>query len=274
MASLRQHAAIQSELQNLSRRSQPFLPAIMLCQRLALGLRRVRAEYLLRIEVWVKLALASLPPAPAAPLNAPGAQAPADLSDWLTSANALHLAREFRWALLPQAAALARLRSACPCGRTTDATLLQALHRAGLPILVHSQPSWGSTGPSWSLLIDTLSFRCRCAGVVAVQRISACWGCRGAVLPQGATLATACEARTSLFSALTAFACGSGKSLRFRSTAPCSQLALSQQRAACAADCNPGAGFAPPAAVSLPLRRVRRWLRIPHALRIPARFPA
>ena len=69
-ATLLQKTALQSELDCLARRYKPFLPAVFLCQRLALGLRFIRSAYLQRIQVWAKLAQASLPPPPL-PLSQP-----------------------------------------------------------------------------------------------------------------------------------------------------------------------------------------------------------
>ena len=64
LATLRHPAAVQSELQTMASRAKPFSQTLALCQRLALGLRFVRAAYLSRLEAWVLLAQSSIPPGP------------------------------------------------------------------------------------------------------------------------------------------------------------------------------------------------------------------
>ena len=93
-ATLLQKTALQSELDCLARRYKPFLPAVFLCQRLALALRFIRSAYLQRIQVWAKLAQASpLPPASEPAVVLPPTP-PATIREWLDSPDALPLVRE------------------------------------------------------------------------------------------------------------------------------------------------------------------------------------
>ena len=112
---------------------------------------------------------------------APEALRAETVADWLSSQAALPFVRELRWALLPQDAAIIRLRSTRNCGRSSASSLADALHGAGIPTLLHSLPFWGASRPSWAHLSDGLSQHC-----------TACWSCRGIILPPAAAAPIPC----------------------------------------------------------------------------------
>ena len=265
-------------------------------------MRFIRSAYLQRIQVWAKLAQASLPPPPPAaePAVVLPPAPPATVREWLDSPDALPLVRELRWALLPQAAAIARLRSARACGRSTTSSLLQALWSVGVPCLIHSKPSWGPSGPSWEHLIAMLERRCNCipGPGVRVNGISICWSCRGAVLPPVANPARPCcwcrgsagercascyqclhfrgsccwnrgaHAGYRVSGPLRALLCPdcvwswyqSVVALPAQKPLPVLSSQLEEHMRNCTATCLPFAGSSSMPSPRLPLRRVRRWL--------------
>ena len=158
-ATLRHSPAVQSELRSLETRAKPFFNAITLCQRLALGLRFVRAAYLARLEAWALLAQSSLPRVPAAPAEAipdlgpapPEARRSDPVTEWLLSPVSLSFRERS-----PLGTPTTGSCSPSPAQRTqlrTKQLLVpgyNALHSVGIPTLLHSARFWGPSLPEHS----------------------------------------------------------------------------------------------------------------------------
>ena len=296
-ATLRQSAALQSELKLLAKHHQRALPATKLVQCLLLGLRRIRQEYQSRLTAWLALCRSTLPLQPEEPAPNPRRSA---LDTWLASPTGARSLRETRWALLCSSAAVSRLRACSPAGRTSDAQLIRLLHAHGVPLLVNQVPSWGADYPSWQKVLDCSTIRCQCPHSGAVIRIAACWTCGGIDWPtqenvshspcpwckqsgprgcvacnvslhqrgqcrwnMGAHPAYGNDAASAPLSLCpdcwTTYAHSLGRCPRRRRMSPLPEALLSHMRGL-AESCIPAAGSEATLVPELRLRRVRKWL--------------
>ena len=162
------YGALHGEVQQMSRHKAAILPAIRPVQCLLLGLRRIRREYQIRINLWLScLAPTSSPGACASP----AADASDDLRAWLSQAPGQGFVAEVRWSLLRPAAAAARLRAARPCGRLNEQSLTTLLLEQGGAHLLDSVPSWEASCPYWQECVVSLSVRCVCPPANALHRL-------------------------------------------------------------------------------------------------------
>ena len=153
---------------------------------LVLALRRIRAEYLQRVDLWAAAFRASLEPRAVAAV-VPVPARPADpTSTWLASPAGQEVIKELRWSLPDRRAAISRLRMACRVQgyRPSDARILFLLSAEGVPLRTGSTDVlWDSGGLTWPLAKALLLHLCTCApvGERPTPPIQCCSRCRGAL---------------------------------------------------------------------------------------------
>ena len=164
-------------------------PAIRVTSLLMLGIRKIRACYLQRVEgclALMELALSdwggpAVDPGEAPP--PPPQQRASHLAQWLDGPGS-SLQRELRWLVPTPEAATARIsmefRGRCP--RLDVVTDL--LQQRGVPMLVRSLPSWHLRYPIWSDLCAALNLpRCSC-NLPNGPGPDLCWHCGHIWLPE------------------------------------------------------------------------------------------
>ena len=194
-ATLRELQAAEDEWLHLSKPSKQYGKAVQLTALLVLGLRRVRAEYAKRIEVWCLAARSKIEqeaeaivPAIAQPVGAhPVVQplgAPSALNrmvSWAASQRGSKCVREMRWLLPTLSVVGARLRQEGVVRDVSDNVLQQFCVSAGLPWKQDGQHTWGPQAVPWLRLRQLLTRRCVCPG--EVKELECCWTCGGVRLP-------------------------------------------------------------------------------------------
>ena len=187
-ALLRERGAVELEASARSAAARRAAPAIRVTSLLMLGIRKIRACYLQRVEgclAMMELDLSDLG-GPAvdpgeAPPPPPHQRAPL-LAQWLDGPGS-SLQRELRWLVPTPEAATARIsnefRGRCPRQDVVTALLQQR----GVPMLVRSLPAWHLQYAVWSDLCAALSLpRCSC-NLPHGPGPDLCWHCGHIWLP-------------------------------------------------------------------------------------------
>ena len=169
-ASLRQLGALHGEVQQMSRHKAAILPAIRPVQYLLLGLRRIRREYQIPINLWLSLCRASLPLLPPEPVQDPQPRRP-DASDDLRPGFPKLPDRVLWQRCDGRSCGLQLLQPDCVqlapvVASTSNRSPLFYLNRAERTCLTLSPPG-GLAAPTGR----------------NAPRIACCWSCGGASLP-------------------------------------------------------------------------------------------
>ena len=174
---------------------------------LILGLRRVRAEYMARLNAWAELQKIWMSPggedadgagdghlqppqdtvAGVGPVI-PRATADQALSDrigqWANTAHGRTSVRHLRWAAGPVNVLAARLRAELGHLAHTSLEQLEAVcARIGIPISVGGRITWGESRPAWAAALAAWQVDCQCNVERANVTIEICVTCHGARRP-------------------------------------------------------------------------------------------
>jgi hypothetical protein len=179
-----------------SQRSLLIRPAISVTTLLALGLRRVRAEYAERLDSFSQLLRAQDADghaAPAPPMVGLQVSLKDRLMEWGGTASGRDVIGQLRWLAPTVATLLARLRAESTHARIPEQLALSLAAVWGIPVAHAGDLFWGPTRPTWEVMRQRLQSPCTCRDSHHAALVSCCWQCGGARLPGHVLSVQACR---------------------------------------------------------------------------------